>query len=115
VAGAPAGQPLGGAQTEALQAAGNQIGAVGGELQVPTPDRFRQVHVIDAVTIGDDDLADLACLLHVAEGVDDVLGFEGAIGQGVENASAKSAMISAKRRRVRSGRTSINWSASMPK
>ena len=79
-------QPLRGAQAEAAQAARDQVGRLGTELQ-RLHRLFAGFHqAFDRVAIGHHDLADLPRLLHVAEGLGHVVGVEFAERQRVQDA-----------------------------
>jgi len=80
VACSPFDQPLGGAQAETAQSSGHQVGRIGRQDQPFSTRATRRLHLSGPISIGDDDLADMPCLLHITKGVDDVFCFEGVIG-----------------------------------
>ncbi len=86
VACAVIGEPFRGSQSEAREAAGDDIGGIGGEFQTPRLRRSRHIEVRNAIAVGDDDLADVARLLHVPERIDDIGRFESLVRQRPQHA-----------------------------
>src|SRR5208283_11029 len=63
-------EPFGGSQSEATEAARNEEGGIWSDFQSPLLGVNRGSGRWNARPVRDDDLADLAGLLHVSEGVD---------------------------------------------
>src|SRR5690554_1674124 len=80
-------KPLGRAQAETAQSAGNQISRVVGQRQnvLVVCRVIRMVSALYAVAISDDDLADLPRLLHIAECAHDVVGIEFLVRQRMQS------------------------------